>query len=176
MEAKSVTVLLISLFWLLLSKVNEQKNIGINFRRLEENCSCCCLHWLRFWRICGLRTNDQWLLHPGWGRWSTGDVFWTPTASGKRLKREGCTSRAPLVQSFCNEAESLALRLTVFGCAQRSVEVLPDRDAWKEQCKNLLNYIFECEDSEPFRQPVDPQNYPVSWTPACCGSSRLSRA
>lgn len=45
---------------------------------------------------------------------------------------------------------------------QRSVEVLPDRDAWKEHCKNLLNYIFECEDSEPFRQPVDPQNYPVS--------------
>uniref|UniRef100_A0A8C4GYG8 Bromodomain and WD repeat domain containing 1 n=1 Tax=Dicentrarchus labrax TaxID=13489 RepID=A0A8C4GYG8_DICLA len=42
----------------------------------------------------------------------------------------------------------------------RSVEVVPDRDAWKEQCKNLLNYIFECEDSEPFRQPVDPQNYP----------------
>uniref|UniRef100_A0A7N6A021 Bromo domain-containing protein n=1 Tax=Anabas testudineus TaxID=64144 RepID=A0A7N6A021_ANATE len=34
------------------------------------------------------------------------------------------------------------------------------RDSWKEQCKNLLNYIFECEDSEPFRQPVDPQNYP----------------
>ncbi|XP_061682626.1 bromodomain and WD repeat-containing protein 3 isoform X2 [Syngnathoides biaculeatus] len=43
---------------------------------------------------------------------------------------------------------------------QRSVEVLPDKDAWKEQCKNLLNYIFECEDSEPFRQPVDPENYP----------------
>lgn len=42
------------------------------------------------------------------------------------------------------------------------MEVLPDRDAWKEQCKNLLNYIFECEDSEPFRQPVDPENYPVS--------------
>uniref|UniRef100_A0A7N6AJS1 Bromo domain-containing protein n=1 Tax=Anabas testudineus TaxID=64144 RepID=A0A7N6AJS1_ANATE len=39
-------------------------------------------------------------------------------------------------------------------------QVLPDRDSWKEQCKNLLNYIFECEDSEPFRQPVDPQNYP----------------
>uniref|UniRef100_A0A3Q2UWT2 Bromodomain and WD repeat domain containing 1 n=1 Tax=Haplochromis burtoni TaxID=8153 RepID=A0A3Q2UWT2_HAPBU len=39
-------------------------------------------------------------------------------------------------------------------------KVLPDRDAWKEQCKSLLNYILECEDSEPFRQPVDPQNYP----------------
>ncbi|XP_076001297.1 bromodomain and WD repeat-containing protein 3 [Genypterus blacodes] len=43
---------------------------------------------------------------------------------------------------------------------QRSVEVLPDRDAWKEKCKVLVNYIFQCEDSEPFRQPVDPQNYP----------------
>ncbi|KAF7644935.1 hypothetical protein LDENG_00213400 [Lucifuga dentata] len=43
---------------------------------------------------------------------------------------------------------------------QRSAEILPDRDAWKEKCKSLLNYIFECEDSEPFRQPVDPQNYP----------------
>uniref|UniRef100_A0A8D0D7S8 Bromodomain and WD repeat domain containing 1 n=1 Tax=Sander lucioperca TaxID=283035 RepID=A0A8D0D7S8_SANLU len=38
--------------------------------------------------------------------------------------------------------------------------VVPDRDAWKQQCRYLLNYIFECEDSEPFRQPVDPQNYP----------------
>ncbi|XP_029923431.1 bromodomain and WD repeat-containing protein 3 [Myripristis murdjan] len=43
---------------------------------------------------------------------------------------------------------------------QHSVEVLPDRDAWKDQCKSLLNYIFECEDSEPFRRPVDPANYP----------------
>ncbi|XP_069390311.1 bromodomain and WD repeat-containing protein 3 isoform X3 [Paralichthys olivaceus] len=43
---------------------------------------------------------------------------------------------------------------------QRSVEVVPDRDAWKEQCKSLLNYIFQCEDSEPFRKPVDPENYP----------------
>uniref|UniRef100_A0A8C9ZY26 Bromodomain and WD repeat domain containing 1 n=1 Tax=Sander lucioperca TaxID=283035 RepID=A0A8C9ZY26_SANLU len=46
------------------------------------------------------------------------------------------------------------------GLLQRSVEVVPDRDAWKQQCRYLLNYIFECEDSEPFRQPVDPQNYP----------------
>ncbi|XP_061575074.1 bromodomain and WD repeat-containing protein 3 isoform X3 [Cololabis saira] len=43
---------------------------------------------------------------------------------------------------------------------QRSVEVPPDRDSWKEQCKNLMNYVFDCEDSEPFRQPVDLQNYP----------------
>ncbi|CAL8345041.1 unnamed protein product [Arctogadus glacialis] len=43
---------------------------------------------------------------------------------------------------------------------QRSEEVLPDRDAWKGQCKSLINYIFDCEDSEPFRQPVNPNNYP----------------
>ncbi|KAM4742969.1 bromodomain and WD repeat-containing protein 3 [Anableps anableps] len=43
---------------------------------------------------------------------------------------------------------------------QHSVEVLPDRDAWKEHCRHLVNYIFDCEDSEPFRQPVDPENYP----------------
>uniref|UniRef100_A0A8C6P7H6 Bromodomain and WD repeat domain containing 1 n=1 Tax=Nothobranchius furzeri TaxID=105023 RepID=A0A8C6P7H6_NOTFU len=50
--------------------------------------------------------------------------------------------------------------LIVFVHLQHSVEVLPDRDAWKEQCKSLINYIFDCEDSEPFRQPVDPENYP----------------
>ncbi|XP_047247287.1 bromodomain and WD repeat-containing protein 3 isoform X1 [Girardinichthys multiradiatus] len=43
---------------------------------------------------------------------------------------------------------------------QHSAEVLPDRDAWKEHCRHLVNYIFDCEDSEPFRQPVDPENYP----------------
>uniref|UniRef100_A0A6Q2YPX2 Bromo domain-containing protein n=1 Tax=Esox lucius TaxID=8010 RepID=A0A6Q2YPX2_ESOLU len=39
-------------------------------------------------------------------------------------------------------------------------ETVPDRDSWKGQCKRLMNYIFECEDSEPFRKPVDPSMYP----------------
>ncbi|XP_028817660.1 bromodomain and WD repeat-containing protein 3 isoform X2 [Denticeps clupeoides] len=43
---------------------------------------------------------------------------------------------------------------------QRVAEVVPDRDAWKERCKQLLDYIFECEDSEPFQQPVNPTQYP----------------
>ncbi|XP_034170541.2 bromodomain and WD repeat-containing protein 3 isoform X3 [Pangasianodon hypophthalmus] len=34
-----------------------------------------------------------------------------------------------------------------------------DRDAWKDACKQLLDYMFECEDSEPFRQPVDQNEY-----------------
>ena len=44
---------------------------------------------------------------------------------------------------------------------QRSVETVPDQDSWKGQCKRLMNYVFECEDSEPFRKPVDPASYPV---------------
>ncbi|XP_041734494.2 bromodomain and WD repeat-containing protein 3 isoform X2 [Coregonus clupeaformis] len=43
---------------------------------------------------------------------------------------------------------------------QRSVETVSDRDSWKGQCKRLMNYVFECEDSEPFRKPVDPTSYP----------------
>ncbi|XP_014642409.1 PREDICTED: bromodomain and WD repeat-containing protein 1 [Ceratotherium simum simum] len=31
---------------------------------------------------------------------------------------------------------------------------------WKKQCKELVNLIFQCEDSEPFRQPVDLVDYP----------------
>ncbi|XP_069045917.1 bromodomain and WD repeat-containing protein 3 isoform X1 [Lepisosteus oculatus] len=43
---------------------------------------------------------------------------------------------------------------------QRNMEFLYDVDAWKDQCKLLVDYILECEDSEPFRQPVDPDDYP----------------
>uniref|UniRef100_A0A6Q2WTL1 Bromo domain-containing protein n=1 Tax=Esox lucius TaxID=8010 RepID=A0A6Q2WTL1_ESOLU len=52
----------------------------------------------------------------------------------------------------------------------RSVETVPDRDSWKGQCKRLMNYIFECEDSEPFRKPVDPSMYPVRKQSKICSS------
>lgn len=35
-----------------------------------------------------------------------------------------------------------------------------DVDAWKDKCKELLDLLFQCEDSEPFRQPVDLVSYP----------------
>lgn len=35
-----------------------------------------------------------------------------------------------------------------------------DIQAWRKQCQELLNLIFQCEDSEPFRQPVDLLEYP----------------
>lgn len=43
---------------------------------------------------------------------------------------------------------------------QPSLEVVQDRDAWKDQSKRLLDYMFQCEDSEPFRNPVDQSEYP----------------
>ncbi|XP_068137626.1 PH-interacting protein isoform X2 [Hyperolius riggenbachi] len=34
-----------------------------------------------------------------------------------------------------------------------------DLQSWKKRCQELLNLIFQCEDSEPFRQPVDINEY-----------------
>uniref|UniRef100_A0A672N8L5 Bromodomain and WD repeat domain containing 1 n=1 Tax=Sinocyclocheilus grahami TaxID=75366 RepID=A0A672N8L5_SINGR len=41
-----------------------------------------------------------------------------------------------------------------------SQEVVQDRDTWKDHCKRLLDYMFECEDSEPFRESVNQREYP----------------
>uniref|UniRef100_A0A8C3U320 PH-interacting protein n=1 Tax=Catharus ustulatus TaxID=91951 RepID=A0A8C3U320_CATUS len=42
-----------------------------------------------------------------------------------------------------------------------------DIQSWKKQCQELLNLIFQCEDSEPFRQPVDLLEYPVITSTLC---------
>ncbi|XP_066526500.1 PH-interacting protein isoform X2 [Hoplias malabaricus] len=34
-----------------------------------------------------------------------------------------------------------------------------DPQAWRGRCRELLDLIFQCEDSEPFRQPVDLEEY-----------------
>uniref|UniRef100_A0A3Q3ESG2 Pleckstrin homology domain interacting protein n=1 Tax=Labrus bergylta TaxID=56723 RepID=A0A3Q3ESG2_9LABR len=46
---------------------------------------------------------------------------------------------------------------------QRKLRTRPpsyDPHAWRGRCKELLDLIFQCEDSEPFREPVDLQEYP----------------
>uniref|UniRef100_A0A8C4M5R8 Bromodomain and WD repeat-containing protein 3 n=1 Tax=Equus asinus asinus TaxID=83772 RepID=A0A8C4M5R8_EQUAS len=43
-------------------------------------------------------------------------------------------------------------------CRRQSLKCNPD--AWRKQCKELLSLIYEREDSEPFRQPVDHLSYP----------------
>ncbi|XP_025908808.1 bromodomain and WD repeat-containing protein 1 [Nothoprocta perdicaria] len=42
----------------------------------------------------------------------------------------------------------------------KSVKTGYDENSWKKQCMELVNLIFQCEDSEPFRQPVDLDQYP----------------
>ncbi|KAL0967139.1 hypothetical protein UPYG_G00248290 [Umbra pygmaea] len=34
------------------------------------------------------------------------------------------------------------------------------RDSWRGRCRDLLDLLFQCEDSEPFREPVDLEQYP----------------
>lgn len=51
--------------------------------------------------------------------------------------------------------------LFCFSYVFMQMEPVQDRDAWKDACKQLLDYMFECEDSEPFRQPVDQNEYQV---------------
>ncbi|KTF76156.1 hypothetical protein cypCar_00038252, partial [Cyprinus carpio] len=45
----------------------------------------------------------------------------------------------------------------------RSLRSKPSSDpqSWKGRCRELLELIFQCEDSEPFRQPVDLEEYPI---------------
>ncbi|KAM6954193.1 LOW QUALITY PROTEIN: PH-interacting protein [Aplochiton taeniatus] len=46
---------------------------------------------------------------------------------------------------------------------KRSLRTRPpsyDPQAWRGRCRELLDLIFQCEDSEPFREPVDLQEYP----------------
>ncbi|XP_072912545.1 PH-interacting protein isoform X4 [Hemitrygon akajei] len=43
---------------------------------------------------------------------------------------------------------------------QRNRVQTHDINAWKERCRELLDLIFQCEDSEPFRRPVDLFQYP----------------
>uniref|UniRef100_A0AAY4ESF0 Bromo domain-containing protein n=1 Tax=Denticeps clupeoides TaxID=299321 RepID=A0AAY4ESF0_9TELE len=44
--------------------------------------------------------------------------------------------------------------------AVENMEYSEDDSCELYRCKQLLDYIFECEDSEPFQQPVNPTQYP----------------
>ncbi|XP_068126479.1 bromodomain and WD repeat-containing protein 1 isoform X2 [Hyperolius riggenbachi] len=37
---------------------------------------------------------------------------------------------------------------------------MKNANSWKRQCMNLVDFIIECEDSQPFREPVDLEQYP----------------
>lgn len=72
--------------------------------------------------------------------------------------------------SVSNTCTSWLIKSAVLFQRQRQQPILrslrskptSDPQAWKGRCRELLELIFQCEDSEPFRQPVDLEEYPVT--------------
>uniref|UniRef100_A0A671LDC2 PH-interacting protein-like n=1 Tax=Sinocyclocheilus anshuiensis TaxID=1608454 RepID=A0A671LDC2_9TELE len=92
------------------------------------------------------------------------------------IKDQSCTDIIPLYNSMKKTAFSdssdivyiwLIASVYLFQRQQqqpilRSMRSKPSSDpqSWKGRCRELLELIFQCEDSEPFRQPVDLEEYP----------------
>ncbi|XP_039713626.1 bromodomain and WD repeat-containing protein 1 isoform X2 [Pteropus medius] len=91
----------------------------------------------------------------------------------KFIKNQDCTNISELSNTSENDeqnAEDLddsdlpktsSGRRRVHDWKKRSIKATNYVESnWKKQCKELVNLIFQCEDSEPFRQPVDLVEYP----------------
>ncbi|XP_046504314.1 bromodomain and WD repeat-containing protein 1-like [Equus quagga] len=91
----------------------------------------------------------------------------------KFIKNQDCTNISELSNTSENDeqnAEDLddsdlpktsSRRRRVHDWKKRSIKAVNYVESnWKKQCKELVNLIFQCEDSEPFRQPVDLVEYP----------------
>uniref|UniRef100_A0A674KA90 Bromo domain-containing protein n=1 Tax=Terrapene triunguis TaxID=2587831 RepID=A0A674KA90_9SAUR len=72
-----------------------------------------------------------------------------------------CTNIFELSNTTEDEQDSLdAADLRRVMKRRNNVKINYDENTWKKQCMELVNLIFQCEDSEPFRQPVDLDQYP----------------
>uniref|UniRef100_A0A8C4VKM5 Bromodomain and WD repeat domain containing 1 n=1 Tax=Gopherus evgoodei TaxID=1825980 RepID=A0A8C4VKM5_9SAUR len=67
-----------------------------------------------------------------------------------------CTNIFELSNTTEDEQDSL----DAADLRRNNVKINYDENTWKKQCMELVNLIFQCEDSEPFRQPVDLDQYP----------------
>uniref|UniRef100_A0A672N7W8 Pleckstrin homology domain interacting protein n=1 Tax=Sinocyclocheilus grahami TaxID=75366 RepID=A0A672N7W8_SINGR len=72
------------------------------------------------------------------------------------IKDQSCTDIIPLYNSMKKTAFSDSSDVSQQPIL-RSMRSKPSSDpqSWKGRCRELLELIFQCEDSEPFRQPVD---------------------
>uniref|UniRef100_A0A8B9IZA6 Bromodomain and WD repeat-containing protein 1 n=1 Tax=Amazona collaria TaxID=241587 RepID=A0A8B9IZA6_9PSIT len=73
----------------------------------------------------------------------------------KFINDQNCTNIFELCSTTDDEQDCLDADLV-----RKSVKTGYDETCWKKQCMDLVNLIFQCEDSEPFRQPVDLDQYP----------------
>ncbi|XP_069492166.1 bromodomain and WD repeat-containing protein 1 isoform X2 [Ambystoma mexicanum] len=88
------------------------------------------------------------------------------------IKYQDCTNIAELLdvdEQAPQDAEEIASESSraatprkrrLFSGNKTHIDTKYDPNAWKEQCKELVHFIFQCEDSEPFRHPVDLEEYP----------------
>uniref|UniRef100_A0A671LG55 PH-interacting protein-like n=1 Tax=Sinocyclocheilus anshuiensis TaxID=1608454 RepID=A0A671LG55_9TELE len=80
------------------------------------------------------------------------------------IKDQSCTDIIPLYNSMKKTAfsDSSDVSRQQQQPILRSMRSKPSSDpqSWKGRCRELLELIFQCEDSEPFRQPVDLEEYP----------------
>uniref|UniRef100_A0A671S7F0 PH-interacting protein n=1 Tax=Sinocyclocheilus anshuiensis TaxID=1608454 RepID=A0A671S7F0_9TELE len=80
------------------------------------------------------------------------------------IKDQSCTDIIPLYNSMKKNtfSDSSDVSRRQRQPILRSLRSKPSSDpqSWKGRCRELLELIFQCEDSEPFRQPVDLEEYP----------------
>uniref|UniRef100_A0A671S7W9 PH-interacting protein n=1 Tax=Sinocyclocheilus anshuiensis TaxID=1608454 RepID=A0A671S7W9_9TELE len=69
------------------------------------------------------------------------------------IKDQSCTDIIPLYNSMKKNTFSDSSDVS-------AIETHTHPQSWKGRCRELLELIFQCEDSEPFRQPVDLEEYP----------------
>uniref|UniRef100_A0A672N5S1 Pleckstrin homology domain interacting protein n=1 Tax=Sinocyclocheilus grahami TaxID=75366 RepID=A0A672N5S1_SINGR len=81
------------------------------------------------------------------------------------IKDQSCTDIIPLYNSMKKTAFSDSSDVSQQPIL-RSMRSKPSSDpqSWKGRCRELLELIFQCEDSEPFRQPVDLEEDPNLFT------------
>uniref|UniRef100_A0A8C0EYV3 Bromodomain and WD repeat-containing protein 1 n=1 Tax=Bubo bubo TaxID=30461 RepID=A0A8C0EYV3_BUBBB len=78
----------------------------------------------------------------------------------KFINDQDCTNIFELCSTTDDEQDCLDADLGRGLKKGRSMKTGYDENCWKKQCMELVNLIFQCEDSEPFRQPVDLDQYP----------------
>uniref|UniRef100_A0A8C3TXW0 Bromodomain and WD repeat-containing protein 1 n=1 Tax=Catharus ustulatus TaxID=91951 RepID=A0A8C3TXW0_CATUS len=81
----------------------------------------------------------------------------------KFINDQDCTNIFELCSTTDDEQDCHDADLVSWGRGLKKGKTLKsgyDENCWKKQCMELVNLIFQCEDSEPFRQPVDLDQYP----------------
>uniref|UniRef100_A0A8B9SQS8 Bromodomain and WD repeat domain containing 1 n=1 Tax=Anas platyrhynchos TaxID=8839 RepID=A0A8B9SQS8_ANAPL len=82
------------------------------------------------------------------------------TATLKIYQVSDCTNIFELCSTTDDEQDCLDDDDLGQGRKGKGIKNGYDENCWKKQCMELVNLIFQCEDSEPFRQPVDLDQYP----------------